>query len=125
MCSPRSQARDGVDVAVGVVETHGRMRPSACSRVGLIPPDVEYQGHQLMRMTSSDLKRRPQIVLVDELAPHPNARQPASKRYMDAKSWLADGIDVYAPSTSSMSRASTTSSPASPRIRVRETVPIR
>ena len=51
------------------------------------------------------LARRPQLVLVDELA-HTNApgsRHP--KRYLDVEELLGAAIDVYTTSTSSMSRA--------------------
>ena len=70
------------------------------------------------------IARRPQIALVDELA-HTNApgsRHP--KRYLDVEELLvARHRCLHRRSTSSTSKASTTSSPRSPHVRVRETVP--
>ncbi|MFI5281404.1 MAG: two-component sensor histidine kinase, partial [Gemmatimonadales bacterium] len=76
--------RDGVDVVVGVVETHGRAETEALVRGFEILPrkTIEYRGKALEEMDlDAILPRRPQLVLVDELA-HTNApgsRHP--KRY--------------------------------------------
>jgi two-component system sensor histidine kinase KdpD len=92
------QARRGVDVVIGVVETHGR-KDTAALLIGLekIPrKKVPYKGHVLEEMDlDAILARRPKLVLVDELA-HTNApgsRHP--KRYQDVEELLAAGIDVY------------------------------
>ncbi len=71
------------------------------------------------------LARRPQLVLVDELA-HTNApgsRHP--KRYMDVEEMLAAGIDVYTTLNIQHSKASTTSSPRSPASACARPCPIR
>src|SRR6266436_2650255 len=88
----------GIDVVVGIVETHGRPETEA-QLVGLevVPRrKVEYKGRVLEEMDlDAVLKRRPALVLVDELA-HTNAegsRHP--KRYLDVEELLAAGIDVY------------------------------
>jgi len=90
--------REGADVVVGVVETHGRAETEALLRgLEIIPRRrIEYRGTVLEEMDlDAILERRPQIVLVDELA-HSNApgsRHP--KRYSDVEELLQAGIDVY------------------------------
>ena len=86
--------RAGVDVVVGIVETHGRTETEALTRDHEIIPrlDVDYQGRTLTEMDiDAVLARRPGLVLVDELA-HTNApgsRHP--KRYQDVEELLAAG----------------------------------
>lgn len=87
----------GVDVAIGIVETHGRAETA--EQVGdleIIPPRaIAYRGVTLKEMDlDAILKRRPTICLVDELA-HTNA--PGSKhgkRYQDVEDLLRAGIHV-------------------------------
>jgi two-component system, OmpR family, sensor histidine kinase KdpD len=89
---------EGVDVVVGVVETHGRPETEMLLRgLEIIERrSVEYRGTVLREMDlDAILKRRPQLVLVDELA-HTNApgsRHP--KRFSDVEELLEAGIDVY------------------------------
>src|SRR5438477_1453376 len=96
--SAQAKRRDGVDVVVGVVETHGRRETEALLQGCEVIPrrEVDYKGHRLTEMDlDAILKRRPQLVLVDELA-HTNApssRHP--KRYLDVEELLSVGIDVY------------------------------
>jgi len=93
----RRQA-EGVDVVVGCVETHGREETEALlPGLEIIPRrTVLYRGIALQELDlDAVLARRPQLVLVDELA-HTNA--PGSrhhKRYQDVRELLAAGIDVY------------------------------
>ncbi len=89
---------DGVDVVVGVVETHGRKETEALTE-GLevmARHPIEYRGRQLMEFDiDAALKRRPKLLLVDEYA-HSNApgsRHP--KRWQDVEELLAAGIDVW------------------------------
>ena len=88
----------GEDVVVGIVETHGRIETEALLKdLEMIPRRrVEYQGIVLEELDlDAILKRRPAVVLVDELA-HTNApgsRHP--KRYQDIEELLDSGIDVY------------------------------
>src|SRR6478735_7137669 len=89
--------RQGVDVAVGLVETHGRAETA--EQVGdleVIPPRaIGYRGVTLREMdVGAILARRPTVCLVDELA-HTNApggRHP--KRYQDVEDLLRAGISV-------------------------------
>jgi two-component system sensor histidine kinase KdpD len=118
--------REGVDVVVGVVETHGRRETEALlAGLTVIPRRlVDYKGHTLDEMDlDAILARRPRVVLVDELA-HTNApgsRHP--KRYLDAEELLAAGIDVY--STLNIQHVESLNDVVAQitRIRVRETVP--
>ncbi|MBD2356484.1 sensor histidine kinase KdpD [Tolypothrix sp. FACHB-123] len=89
---------DGIDVVIGIVETHGR-KETAEKALGLevIPQKITiHQQVTLQEMdTDAIFKRSPQLVLVDELA-HTNV--PGSvreKRYQDVELILAAGIDVY------------------------------
>src|SRR5215831_15130647 len=89
--------RQGVDVVIGVVETHGRAEPAALvGDLEQVPRRrIEYRGVVLEEMDlDAILARRPTIVLVDELA-HTNA--PGSrnaKRYQDVEELLRAGINV-------------------------------
>ena len=89
---------EGVDLVIGYVETHGRAETDALV-IGLetVPRrQVTYRNVTLTEMDiDAVLARRPQLVLVDELA-HTNApgsRHP--KRYQDVEEILDAGIDVY------------------------------
>src|SRR5580704_1913497 len=84
----RQRKLDGVDVVIGVVETHGRVETDMLTK-GLekIPKKrIPYKGRVLAEMDlDAILQRRPKLVLVDELA-HTNvegSRHP--KRYMDVE----------------------------------------
>ncbi len=89
---------EGVDVVVGYVETHQRVETeSMLEGLEIIPPKViSYRGVQLTEMDiDAVLARKPNLVLVDELA-HTNA--PGSrhaKRYQDVEELLLVGINVY------------------------------
>jgi two-component system sensor histidine kinase KdpD len=71
----QAKRRDGWDVVVGVVETHGRKETQALLEGLEILPrrQVDYKDHALDEMDIDGiLTRRPKLVLVDELA-HTNA----------------------------------------------------
>ena len=88
---------DGIDVAVGLVETHGRAETEALlAGLELIPRrKITYRGIEIEEMDlDAILSRRPSVVLVDELA-HTNV--PGSKnakRYQDVEEILSAGIHV-------------------------------
>jgi two-component system sensor histidine kinase KdpD len=92
------RVRESVDVAVGVVETHGRKETEALLKgVDILAPRIVEYRDKIFREMDLDalLKRRPKIALVDELA-HTNI--PGSrhvKRWQDVEELLAAGIDVY------------------------------
>ena len=87
----------GVDVAIGVVETHGRVDTLAQVKdLEQIPRRrIEYRGVGIEEMDlDAILKRRPAVVLVDELA-HTNAPGSRySKRFQDVEELLRAGINV-------------------------------
>ena len=89
--------RQGVDVAIGFVETHGRAETAEqVEDLEVIAPrSIEYRGVTLREMDlDAILSRRPTVALVDELA-HTNA--PGSKnakRYQDVDALLRAGINV-------------------------------
>src|SRR5579884_758354 len=126
LLSAKAKQRDGVDVVVGVVETHGRQETEALLEGLEVVPrrEVEYKGHRLTEMDlDAILKRRPRLVLVDELA-HTNApgsRHP--KRYLDVEELIEAGIDVY--TTLNIQHVESLNDVVAriTRIRVRETVP--
>ncbi len=94
----QAKRKEGVDVVVGVVETHGR-RETETLLMGLevLPrKTMLYKGQRLEEMDlDAILARHPRLVLVDELAHtnSPGSRHP--KRYLDVEEILARGIDVY------------------------------
>jgi len=89
--------REGIDVAIGFVETYGRAETEAqISDLELIPRrTIEYRGVVLEEMdVDGILRRRPQLCVVDELA-HTNV--PGSrheKRYQDVLELLDAGIGI-------------------------------
>lgn len=126
LVSGHAKMADGLDVVIGVVETHGRKETEALLAGFEIVPRVKiaYRGQSLEEMNlDAILARKPDLVLVDELA-HTNAegsRHP--KRYLDVKELLDRGIDVY--STLNIQHVESLNDVVSQitRIRVRETVP--
>jgi two-component system sensor histidine kinase KdpD len=90
---------EGVDVLAGVIETHGRAETAAqLSDLAVLPRRaIAYRGQDLQEFDlDAALARRPQLLLVDELA-HTNA--PGSrhaKRWEDVAELLAAGIPVWA-----------------------------
>ena len=94
----QQELKEGVDLVVGVVETHGRAETEALlAGLPVIPRrQIAYKNIQLTEMDlEAILARKPKLVLVDEFA-HTNApgsRHP--KRYQDVVELLDAGIDVY------------------------------
>src|SRR6202048_3754282 len=92
--SAHARRKAGIDVVVGVVETHGRVETQALlDGLEVIPPrKLEYKDQILEEMDLDALiARRPKIAIVDELA-HTNApgsRHP--KRYLDVEELLEGG----------------------------------
>lgn len=94
----RLRRGQGVDVVVGWVETHGRPETEALLEgLEILPAkSYEYRGAILKEFDlDAALARKPQILLLDELAHSnaPGARH--AKRWQDAEELLAAGIDVY------------------------------
>ena len=94
----RAARAEGLDVAVGVVETHGRQETARLlDGLEILPRrPVEYRGTTLLEFDlDAALARHPAFLVVDELA-HSNA--PGSrhdKRWQDVEELLAAGINVW------------------------------
>src|SRR6201989_2841158 len=122
----RARKKDGYDIVIGVVETHGRKETEALLEGLEVVPRrrIEYKGQWLEEMDLDGIiARRPQIVLVDELA-HTNAsgsRHP--KRYLDVEELLSRGIDVYTTVNIQHIESLNVVVAQITRVRVRETVP--
>jgi two-component system sensor histidine kinase KdpD len=98
LLAARRARDDGRDVLIGIVETHGRGETAALLEgLELLPrKEIEHRGRKLDEFDiDAALARKPQLILVDELA-HTNApgsRHP--KRWQDIDELLAQGIDVF------------------------------
>ena len=92
------ELRNGRDVVIGYVETHGRKETDALTiGLSIIPRQIsEHRGVALEEMDlDAVLLRHPQLALVDELAHTnvPGSRHP--KRWQDVNELLDAGIDVF------------------------------
>ena len=89
--------KEGIDVVVGAVETHGREETrEQIKDLEIVPPKKqEYRGAVFYEMDLEEIiKRKPAVVIVDELA-HTNIEGAKNqKRYEDVLEILASGISV-------------------------------
>jgi len=98
LMAARKLHADGMDVLVGVVETHGRRETMAVLEgLSVLPPKaIDYRGKTISEFDiDAALARHPALILMDELA-HSNApgsRHP--KRWQDVDELLDAGIDVF------------------------------
>ncbi len=122
----QDRLREGVDVIIGTVETHKRAETEALlSGLATVPRKIiNYKGTILEEMDiDAILARRPQLVLVDELAHTniPGSRHP--KRWHDVVELLDAGIDVY--TTINVQHIESRKEPVESitGIRIRESVP--
>ena len=122
----QAKRKDGVDVVVGVVETHGRSETTELLEgLEVIPRRTVHYRNRVMEEMDLDalIARRPQLALVDELAHTniPGGRHP--KRYLDVEELLSRGIDVYTTVNIQHVESLNDVIAQITRIRVRETVP--
>ena len=121
-----ARKKDGYDIVVGIVESHGRRETETLLEGLEIVPRrrIDYKGQWLEEMDlDAIIARRPQIVLVDELA-HTNAegsRHP--KRYLDVEELMGRGIDVYTTVNIQHIESLNDVVAQITHVRVRETVP--
>nr|WP_246163291.1 sensor histidine kinase KdpD [Brasilonema sennae] len=89
---------EGIDVVIGLLETHGRKETAQkANGLEMIPrKEIPRGGLTLTEMdTNAIIARSPQLALIDELA-HTNVPDSLrEKRYQDVEIILAGGIDVY------------------------------
>src|SRR5215831_14519569 len=122
----QARKKDGYDIVVGIVETHGRKETEALlTGLEIVPRrQVHYKGQALTEMdVDAIITRHPQIVLVDELA-HTNvegSRHP--KRYLDIEELMSHGIDVYTTVNIQHIESLNDVVAQITHVRVRETVP--
>ncbi len=94
----RTRRAEGEDVVIGVVETHGRSETAALVEGFEILPrqQLPYRGIFLEEFDlDAALRRRPALILMDELA-HTNVQGARhAKRWQDVMELLDAGIDVY------------------------------
>ena len=98
LLAARERRAENLDVVVGLIETHGRKDTQVLLKGLEVLPmrKIDYKGTVLHEFDiDAALKRRPSIILVDELAHTnaPNSRHP--KRWQDIHELLDAGIDVY------------------------------
>ncbi len=97
LAAARAQREQGIDVVVGLIETHGRDETARLlDGLEILPArEIDHRGRLLREFDlDAGLARRPAVMLVDELA-HTNApgsRHP--KRWQDIEELLDAGIDV-------------------------------
>jgi Osmosensitive K+ channel histidine kinase len=115
-----------MDVVIGYVETHGRPETEKLVEgLEIIPPyQINYRD-TLFREVDIDaiIARKPQVVLIDELA-HTNA--PGSrhtKRYQDVQELINNGIDVYTTLNVQHIESRTDTVTQITGVSIRETVP--
>jgi len=94
----RELKRRGVDVVIGIAETHGRVETQALLEDLEVLPRrrIDYQNHLLEEFDlDAMLARKPAVALVDELAHRnvPGSRH--ERRWQDVIELLDAGIDVY------------------------------
>ncbi len=118
--------RRGEDVVIGVAETHGRKAiAELLSQLEAVPRrSLEYKGTVFQEMdVDAILARKPQVVLVDELA-HTNIEgSKHRKRYEDVLELLEAKIDVLSTVNIQHLESVTPTVRSITGIQVRETVP--
>lgn len=93
-----SAIKNGKDLVAGVVETHGRIETEELLKgLPTIPKkSIEHRGITFHEMDiDAILKRKPSVVLVDELAHSNVVGSRHAKRWQDVEELLDNGIDVY------------------------------
>lgn len=99
LADAHTERKEGTDIVAGFIETHGRKETEeVIGDIECLPlKKIEYKGKVLKEVDILEIiKRKPFIVIIDELA-HTNA--PGSKnkkRFMDVEELLENGINVWA-----------------------------
>ncbi len=98
LVAAQAQRAQNQDVVIGIVETHGRPETMALLQGLETLPLLQrpYRGQSLQEFDlDAALKRKPTLIIVDELA-HSNVKGSRhTKRWQDVEELLDDGINVY------------------------------
>jgi two-component system sensor histidine kinase KdpD len=98
LSAARSAKAQGTDVVIGVIETHGRAETQALvAGLEVLPPRQATHRERVLTEFDLDaaLARKPQLILVDELAHSNLAGSRHPKRWQDVEELLDAGIDVW------------------------------
>ena len=90
--------REGLDVVIGIIETHGRPETTALLEDFEILPrkEIPYKGITLREFDlDAALARKPDLIVVDELAHTNSEGSRHAKRWQDVEELLDAGISVY------------------------------
>ncbi|MDM5192171.1 KdpD-like non-kinase potassium sensor [Bacillus hominis] len=93
----REMKKEGIDIVIGLIETHGRKETEeAIADLEKVPlKEIQYKGKVFYELDVEEIiKRAPQIVVVDELAHSNIPGSKNKKRYMDVQELLDAGISV-------------------------------
>lgn len=96
--SALARRREGVEVLIGWLDTHGRQETAslAAGLERLPPRTIDYRGIKLQEFDlDAALARRPRVLIVDELAHTNAAGSRHARRWQDVEELLEAGIDVY------------------------------
>ena len=126
LSAAQREKRSGVDVLIGVIETHGRVETAELT-AGLeqIPlRGIAYRGRTLSEFDlDAALARKPAVLLVDELA-HSNVEGSRhAKRWKDVQELIEAGIDVWSAMNVQHLESLNGTIGAITGIRIHETVP--
>jgi two-component system sensor histidine kinase KdpD len=89
--------KEGIDVVIGLVETHGRKETEqAIGDLERVPlKEVHYKGKTFYEVNVEGIiNRAPQVVIIDELAHTNIPGSKNNKRYMDVEEIIEAGISV-------------------------------
>ncbi|MDE2212073.1 MAG: two-component system sensor histidine kinase KdbD, partial [Betaproteobacteria bacterium] len=98
LSAAQQQVLQGVDVVVGIVETHGRKETEALLQgLECLPlKEIQHHGRSLHEFDIDQaLERKPGLILVDELAHSNVAGSRHPKRWQDVEELLSSGVNVY------------------------------
>ncbi|MEG4012242.1 MULTISPECIES: universal stress protein [unclassified Microcoleus] len=89
---------EGIDVVVGLLETHGRKETAEKGKgLEIVPRKQMLRGEKMLAEMDVEavILRRPQLALIDELAHTNIPGSQREKRYQDVEEVLNAGIDVF------------------------------
>lgn len=118
--------KQGVDVVIGAIETHGRVETEEQIKdIEIVPQRViEYRGNKFREMhLEGIIERKPTVVIVDELA-HTNIEgSKNAKRYQDVDELLDNGISVITAANIQHIESLNDVVSGTTGVQVRETIP--